>query len=464
MSETPRGWSKVKVADIFESCGGGTPHRGTSRYWNGKIPWLSSGDIKADRIETASEFITRAGLDNSTSRLCRPGSVVIVVRSGILKHTLPVAVLAKEAAINQDLKCFDSKNDLLNHWFLLALKARAREILIQNREGTTVQSVKYDTLLNLEITVPPESEQRRIISKVEELLGRVDACQKHLERIPLILKRFRQAVLAAACSGRLTEDWRKKRPSKIPAIPGVEVRESLDIELPSSWIEANLGALLSGLKYGTARRCDYSKKGSPVLRIPNVQNGAVDCADLKYAILPKSELRELALDPGDLLMVRSNGSVSLVGRVAQVGDAQKGYAYAGYLMRLRPNRDFINQRYLALTLRLPSTRMQIEIPARSTSGVHNINSGEVRALVLPLPPMDEQIEIVRRVDSLFKFADQIEARYTTAKVSVDQLTQSILAKAFRGELVPQDPMDEPASRLLERIQGKGPRSLETVRA
>src|SRR5712664_3027897 len=100
----PDGWTVCRVQDYFESFSGGTPNRGSSEYWNGKIPWLSSGDIKSERIQQATESITKAGLENSSAKLCRIGSVVIVVRSGVLKHTLPVALLDTEASINQDLK------------------------------------------------------------------------------------------------------------------------------------------------------------------------------------------------------------------------------------------------------------------------------------------------------------------------------------------------------------------------
>lgn len=105
------------------------------------------------------------------------------------------------------------------------------------------------------------------------------------------------------------------------------------------------------------------------------------------------------------------------------------------------------------------TRLQIEIPARSTSGVHNINSQEVCSLILPLPPLQEQIEIVKSMKVLFKLADQIEKRCQAAKAHVDKLPQSILAKAFRGELVPQDPNDEPAAKLLERIRAERARNV-----
>ena len=112
--DLPIGWVSAPVGELFSSHGGGTPSRGIAGYWNGNILWLSSGDIKAATISESSEKITKRGLEESTARLCRPGSVLVVVRSGILKHTLPVAILAREASINQEIKAFDSGDDRLN--------------------------------------------------------------------------------------------------------------------------------------------------------------------------------------------------------------------------------------------------------------------------------------------------------------------------------------------------------------
>jgi hypothetical protein len=153
----PQGWAVCRVGEVFRSFGGGTPNKGTPAFWGGAIPWLSSGDIKADRVGAGSESITPSGLQNSSANLCRTGSVLVVVRSGVLKHTLPVAVLETEAAINQDIKCFDSGQKELNEWLALALRAAAEDILTLNREGTTVQSVKYETLKDFELPLPPSA-------------------------------------------------------------------------------------------------------------------------------------------------------------------------------------------------------------------------------------------------------------------------------------------------------------------
>lgn len=308
--------------------------------------------------------------------------------------------------------------------------------------GTHYPATSDRVVISETMPLAPLNEQRRIVAKLEQLLVKVDACQQRLTKIPVLLKRFRQSVLAAACSGRLTADWRQKN----------RVDETNDDDVPPHWARITVGDVLESLKYGTATKCGYERRGVPVLRIPNVVSGRVDRTDLKFAELPAKELNQLRLIPGDLLLIRSNGSVSLVGRTAVVREAERDFAYAGYLIRLRPNRTKVEPDFLNLALSSFDVRLQIELEARSTSGVNNINTEEVRALQFSLPPLAEQKEIVRRVEALLALADQIEARYAKAKAHVDKLTQSILAKAFRGELVPQDPNDEPASVLLERIK------------
>jgi len=311
----------------------------------------------------------------------------------------------------------------------------------ENAPGSTRRTLALQGIRPVHVPVPPLAEQRRIVAKLEALLAKVDASRKRLERIPVILKRFRQAVLASACDGRLTEDWRIERQQNAVGDEG----------LPEGWLQVNVGMLLESLKYGTAAKCEYNQEGVAVLRIPNVSEGRIDTTDLKFAELSAKEIAALSLVVGDILMIRSNGSVSLVGRTALVEEGHQGLAYAGYLIRLRPNKEAVNPRFLNLALSSFKVRLKIELEARSTSGVNNINSEEVRELEILLPPLEEQTEIIHRLNDLFALADQIEARYTKAKAQVDRLTQSILAKTFRGELVLQDPNDEPAEVLLSRL-------------
>jgi type I restriction enzyme S subunit len=300
-------------------------------------------------------------------------------------------------------------------------------------QGALYPAVRPRDIRGYEIPLAPLKEQKRIADKLDALLARVDACRERLDRIPLILKRFRQAVLAAATSGTLTEEWRK-------------VPNGYD-----QWRRVTVGSLLTDIRYGTAKKCHYEPKVTPVIRIPNLISGRVTHDDLKYAEFDDAERQKLAVAINDILMIRSNGSVDLVGRTALVTKKEAGFLFAGYLIRLRANHKLVNPAYLALALSSRDTRNAIELEARSTSGVNNINTEEIRSLSIELPTIEEQHEIVRRVESLFSYADRLEVNYVAARAQVDNLTPSLLAKAFRGELVPQDPDDESASVLLERI-------------
>lgn len=304
------------------------------------------------------------------------------------------------------------------------------------------QRVPKQYLLDSKVPLAPLAEQKRITAKLEGLFRRIDSCRERLDRVPAILKRFRQSVLAAATNGELTRDWREGQAA------------ILDFR------QTKLRDLLCDIRYGTSKKCSYEPAYKPVLRIPNVAHGRIDHSDLKFARFDASELQKLSLSPGDLLMIRSNGSLDLVGQSAMVTEKEAGFLYAGYLIRLRPNVEKVEPAYLLLSLSSPALRSAIELMARSTTGVNNINAEEIGALEIPLPGLDEQREVVRLANSLLGKAGEVENVLSSASASLDAVTPSILSKAFRGELVPQDPNDEPASQLLARIRREKQQSEE----
>ncbi len=218
-------------------------------------------------------------------------------------------------------------------------------------------------------------------------------------------------------------------------------------QLPESWIITALGNLCEGFQYGTSAKSQKSGK-VPVLRMGNIQNGRIDWTDLVYTS-NEDEIDKFNLKQGDVLFNRTN-SPELVGK-AGIYRGEVPAIFAGYLIRIK-NYPVLNSEYLNYYLNSAYARefcQQVKTDGVSQS---NINAQKLGKFPLPLPLLPEQHEIVRRVEALFKKADEIEARYKKAKAFVDKLTQSILAKAFRGELVPQDPNDDPASSLLEKIK------------
>lgn len=296
-------------------------------------------------------------------------------------------------------------------------------------QGALYPAAKSGDVQSYSFFMPPESEQQRITDRLDSIIANLEMAQSRLEKVPQLLKRFRMSVLSTAVSGELTEGWR-------------------DQHQPEAWKEKNIGALTSDIRYGTSKKCDYDSSLIPVLRIPNIANGSIDASDLKFSAFDDKEITKLSLLKGDILVIRSNGSVELVGKSALITEGHEGYLFAGYLIRIRlPNNDVVIPEYLNLVLQSPQIRRVIEINARSTSGINNINSKELAALTVPVPSPSEQKEIVRVVSELFSKSDLVKKQYEAAKLRVDKLTQSILARAFRGELF--EPFTDKADRVAQ---------------
>jgi type I restriction enzyme S subunit len=466
--ELPDGWVDCEVGDIARIVGGGTPTSKIPSNFSVEsgVPWLTPADLSDHQgiyISHGKRYLTSQGYATSSAKLMPKGSVLFSSRAPIGY----VAVAENEICTNQGFKSFVCSRGIWPEYLYFWLKY-AKPLAEQLASGTTFAEISGTNAARIPLCLAPTREQQRIAVKLEKLLNKVDVCQKRLTTIPMFLKRLRQSVLAAACSGRLTVDWREEQPN----ISIVEQLGDDSDALPSNWRSVCVGDVIENLKYGTSQKCGYTKHGVPVLRIPNVLNGVIDQTDLKYAQLPPKEFEQLRLQVGDILLIRSNGSVSLVGRSALVREQERGLAYAGYLIRLRPNRSRVESGFLNFAFGSFDVRLQIELEARSTSGVNNINSEEVRALRLSLPPLAEQREIVRRVKGLFALADTIEDRYREAQKRVDHLSQSILAKAFQGDLVPTEAelakaegrSFESAEKLLERIKHTNGTETEKKRA
>jgi type I restriction enzyme S subunit len=345
----------------------------------------------------------------------------------------------------------------------------------EKKLGIAVQNVNAVKLKEISIPIAPLNEQKRIVAKIEQLFSDLDAGVATLKAIKKQIRQYRQSVLKYAFEGKLTAEWRKKnKPEPASTLLEQITKERqqqsggkkqkplppLDTsnlpELPEGWEWTRLGNVIEEPKYGTSKKCGYESGSTGVLRIPNIVNGAIDSTDLKYASFDENEQSTYKLRKGDLLTIRSNGSVSLVGKCALVTPADEQYLFAGYLIRLRPVHSGLDSNFLLHLMRSHFLRKQIESKAKSTSGVNNINSGEITSLIIPLCTQNEQNQIACEIERHFSIADKAEEIVNAALKQSEWLRQSILKQAFEGKLVPQDPTDEPAEKLLARIrQGQG---------
>lgn len=288
--------------------------------------------------------------------------------------------------------------------------------------GTTRLKLTQGSMNKIPVLLPPLNEQHRIVAKLDQLLPKVQRCQERLEQVAKILKRFRQSVLAAACSG----DYKL---------------------VPLS----SLGIVSGGLTKNGKR--DALPIKMPYLRVANVYANELRLEEIKFIGVVKSEIQRTLLSLNDLLVVEGNGSLEQIGRVALWNGSIPDCLHQNHLIKFRSSGKVLPQ-FLLLWMMSPQGREKIQDVASSTTGLHTLSISKIENLQIPLPPLLEQQKIIFRVLALFNLADQIEARYQKAKVSIDKLTQSILAKAFRGELVPQYPNDEPAKELLKRIRAQ----------
>lgn len=285
--------------------------------------------------------------------------------------------------------------------------------------------------------VPPFAEQTRIAAKLEEILAQVDTLKARIDGIPALLKRFRQSVLAAAVSGRLTEEWRGSEEYFIESVMLADLVKNS----------------LVGLVRSAAEQSKDEDQGTPYLKMNNISNNwGVALESLIYVSVSEAENKRYSLKTGDWLFNTRN-SQELVGKSCIWRGTDKVFVFNNNILRIRFS-DRAVPEFIDIWYRSPLGCEALEKIKSATTSVAAIYQKALMNQIIPLPKKDEQIEIVRRVEQLFTFAERVETGVKAAQARIDRLTQSILAKAFRGELVPQDPNDESASVLVERIKAQ----------
>lgn len=475
MLEQPKAWINVKLGEICSKPQYGWTSRaiksGTWRYL--RTTDISGNTIDWERVpfcEKIPDEPAKYKVFKNDILVSRAGSVGISYRL----DEVPYDVLFASYLIR-----FKPVSEIETKFVSYYLKSdRYWRSIFEFTAGIAIPNVNATKLADLDIPIAPLNEQRRIAAKLDELLAKVDACKARLDKIPAILKRFRQSVLAAACSGRLTADWREQNPDVEPAeelldriaqersknvkshrtiLKSNSTKAKFEIQnfennlssLPDSWKWVALGnyAVCERGRFSFRPRNDprfYDGK-YPFIQIGDLpKNGGIVSAYTQT--LNEKGLKISKMFPKGTVVIAIVGAT--IGNTGRLGDTM---CFPDSLIGIQTGFEDGN---IYVEYFLQAEKEKMRNISYSSGGQPNIKLETINHYPFPLPPISEQKEIVRRVEALFKFADQIEKRYQTAKAHVDKLTQSILAKAFRGELVPQDPNDEPAAKLLERIRAE----------
>lgn len=418
--QLPKDWKWIKLGDVCKKMSNGAnakqaddkigfPISRIETIWNetidlGRVKYIEESD---------ATFVEKYSLKKDDILFSHINSDIHLGKTAIFKNQTKTLIHGINLLLIRLNK--DALADFFNYQF--RYKRRRGEFISIAQKSVNQSSINQPKLKNIDFVLPPKLTQQAIVSKIEELFSELDKSIENLRTAQQQLKIYRQSVLKWAFDGKLTNENVK------------------DGELPKGWKMTNMGDVIEKPKYGTSKKCEYETKGIGVLRIPNIAKGVVDSYDLKFAKFDEQEIENYSLKEGDILTIRSNGSVDIVGKCALITKKDEGFLYAGYLIRLRPLQKLILPKYLINILSSINLRNQIEGKAKSTSGVNNINSEELAGLLISLPPIEKQHTIIQEIESRFSVADKMEESITQSIQQAEALRQSILKKAFEGRLI-----------------------------
>ena len=448
----PPGWRVDKIGRLFDSWGGHTPSKSNASFWGPGLPWVSSQDIKSARLTGSTHSVTSVAVEETSLRVCPPGSVLVVMRSGVLAHSLPITVADIPVTINQDLKAFYSPEPYLAEWLAIFLRISAQSLLASSRrDGTTVQSIQSSLLKDTLIAVPPMPERRLIIEAITKALDKQSAIPPHLKAAEQAIQGLRQAILIAACSGRLTSDWREERTpeesaeallSRIEASRreelgrryraiAIDPKDTWDV--PTDWTWTMPEQLLQpgrSLTYGVIKLGLPVADGVPTLRSSDVRWLRIDAEQVKRIGREIADAYQRTYLQGGEILVTVRGTL---GGVAVVPPTMKGWNISREVAVL-PFVPDVHAPYFALAIASNRSRQWLSRAAKGVAYT-GINIEDLKRLPLPFPSFDEQLEIMRRTSKLLADTDALLARIANVSRAVEHTSQALLTKAFRGELL-----------------------------
>lgn len=316
-------------------------------------------------------------------------------------------------------------------------------------------------LLETKIPLPPLNEQKRIVTKIEGLNDRTQRAKEALEAIPKLCDRFRRSVLDAAFRGDLTANWRKENEDNSTTKDflieaGIQPANEANLpSLPNGWawvLAGNLCNIKSGVALGKKRTPGTQLIELPYLRVANVQRGWLDLNEIKTVLVTPKEAEALYLNNGDILM-NEGGDRDKLGRGWVWEEEIKNCIHQNHVFRLRLKTDKVPSRYISYYANEFGQKYFMN-QGKQTTNLASISMSKLSNLPLPIAIPGEMELIIQLIEKMFKIIDLMNQEHQKAIKLLDILEQATLSKAFRGELVPQDPDDEPASILLERIRSE----------
>ena len=408
----------VPLRELGKWFGGNTPAKANSAYWtNGTVPWVSPKDMKVDEIATSEDSVSELALEEGRVSLLPPDSVLIVTRSGILSHTLPVAVTKVAVTINQDLKALCPKHGVSPKYVVHALRGASRTILREcSKHGTTVASVDTNALLNFKIPMVGIDAQHAVVAEIEKQFSRLDEAVANVQRVKANLRRYRSSVLQVVTSGALQ-----------PRSVSCGVRSDRKWLTISEIASPEARSIQSGPFGSNLLHSEFRSEGKLVIGIDNVQDGVFSLgANHRIAEAKFQELRKYAARPRDVLIT----VMATVGRVCVLPMDIEPAIISKHVYRITVNQALAIPEYVGIALRgSQEVRAQLiaSVQGQTRPG---LNGGLIKKIRLPVPSLAEQREIIEEVDRRLSIVRELEAEVDANLKRAQALRQAILAKAF----------------------------------
>lgn len=482
MSELPGGWCTSALSGLADTVRGVTYNKlqAQSTAEEGLLPILRANNINSGKL-VFDDLVFVPEDCVSRTQVLLAGDIVVAMSSGSR------SVVGKSAQVEAPWPgsfgafcgVLRASQEIDARYLYYFTQSRAyRDRVSELAAGVNINNLKPGHFEKISVPLAPLAEQKRIAQKLDALLAQVDTLKARIDAMPALLKRFREATLTSAMSGTLTKDWRiessqstapeaprmcrqllanereriwRGRGKYKPAVRSGEVDASEFSNLPEVWHRGTLDEITWSVKDGPHFSPKYATDGVRFISGGNIRPGRIDLSTGKYISQELHEELSARCKPEYLDVLYTKGGTTGFAAVNRTESEFNVWVHVAVLKMLPPS--VVDPFFVEFALNSPECYAQSQ---RYTHGVGNQDLGLRRMIkiVLPVPPIGEQREIVRRVEQLFAYADQLEAKVATAKQRIDALTQSLLAKAFRGELVPQDPAAEPASVLLDRIRAQ----------
>lgn len=446
MTNLPRGWTRATIEDCASREPGAFtdgPYGSnlkTSHYTATGPRVIRLSNITAGALDMSDEAHIAVDHFKSLARHhVRPGDVVIAALGDPIGRACRVPDDIGPAMVKAD--CFRLRAgdhidaDYLVNWFNCV---DARAVFLAASHGMGRIRVNLSDVRASPIPLAPLPEQRRIVAKLDRLSARSRAARDHLVRTAKLANRAKQAILAAAFDAALAGG------------------------------ECGIQDLLSEpIRNGLSIRGNDHPPGVPALRLSALREGTVNLGDVRFLQVTAERAAPYRLRTADVLVSRGNGNLRLLAIASIVPETDGSVIFPDTAFRIRISPSAGDPRWFAVMWSAPQVRLQIEGLAKTTAGIWKVSQADLRQVRLPRMAADAQREMADRIEAAFARIDRLTAEAARAAHLLDRLDERLLAKAFRGELVPQDPADEPAEAILARVRAaraEAPRPRRSRRA